>query len=138
LRSHYSPLVTAFVAEHLRSYDDLVLLDALVSSGDRWWDASSAAAALLLSEAAARSALDHLATHNLLEIRVTGDIRYQFHPGTPALRGAALACTEAYRADPSGMARLLVNRGHGLGQRSIRDFADTLGQTMDDKREPKA
>jgi hypothetical protein len=31
-----------------------------------------------------------------------------------------------------------VNRGHALGQRSIRDFADALGKTVDDKREPQA
>lgn len=130
-------MVTAFVADHLRSYDDLVLLEALVSASDRWWDASSAAAALLLREAAARATLDYLAAHNLLEIRVTDDIRYQFRPGTPALHQAALACIEAYRADPNGVARLLVNRGQGLGQRSIRDFADGFGQASDDEREPQ-
>jgi hypothetical protein len=135
LGSHYSPVVIAFVVEHLRSYDDLILLEALVSSSDRWWDASSAAETLLIGEARARSTLDHLAAHNLLEIRVTADIRYQFHPGTPALHQAALACVDAYRADPGGLARLLVNRGGGLGQRSIRDFAATMRASTDDEPE---
>jgi DNA-binding IclR family transcriptional regulator len=138
LRSNNWPTVVAFVAAHLRSYDDLVLLDALVGSSGRWWDASAVAQQLLLSEATARCALDHLAAHNLLEIRLTGDIRYQFHPGTPGLRKAALACIEAYRADPSGLARLLVNRGQALGQRSIRDFADALSREIDDEPEPQA
>jgi hypothetical protein len=30
-----------------------------------------------------------------------------------------------------------VNRGQGLGQRSIRDFADGFGQATDDEREPQ-
>ena len=71
------------------------------------------------------------------QIRVTDDIRYQFRPGTPALHQAALACIEAYRADPNGVARLLVNRGQGLGQRSIPDSADGFGQASDDEREPQ-
>jgi hypothetical protein len=100
-----------FAMGHLRCVDDLMLLEAVARESDRWWDATSAGEELLLGEAAARIVLDHLATHNLLEIRVTGDVRYRFRPGTAALRDAALACVGLYRADPKRLLSVFPRRG---------------------------
>ena len=92
--------VTAFLRDHIRTVDDLCLLAAVAGAPDRWWDEASVAADLLIDSAVARALLEHLAAHNLLEIRVTDDVRYRFHPGTAALRDGALDCATAYREQP--------------------------------------
>jgi hypothetical protein len=56
----------------------------------------------------ARAALEHLAGRSLLEIRVTGEVRYQFRPGSEELRLQALAFAEAFAANPLEVVRPLT------------------------------
>jgi hypothetical protein len=114
--------VLAFMAEHIKSLHQLQLLVAVIESGDRWWDATSAARELGTTADAARRALDHLAAHNLLDIRITGDVRYQFRPGTEELRSAAREFAEQYRDRPLPLLELVS----GGARRSIREFADAF------------
>src|SRR5688572_30210895 len=93
----FSPAVVAFMADHVRSLDELQLLMSIIQSGDRWWDARIAAREIGMSQAAAGEVLDRFAARNLLDIRVSDDVRYQFCPGTDALRDAARATVDAYR-----------------------------------------
>ena len=124
-----SPVVLAFVADHLTSVDELQLLLTCMHTRDRWWDARTAARELGITENAARRALDHLAAHNLFDLRVTGDVRYQYRPGTPELGAAAQAVADAYRANPVA----LINRVAATPRRSIRDFADAFRIRKDDR-----
>ena len=125
-----SPVVLTFVAEHLRTLEELQLLMTCIQAGDRWWDATSVARELGFSPAVARRTLDHLASRNLFDIRITGDVRYQFRPGTPALQDAAQATAEAYRTNPVAVIRLVSD----TTRRSIRDFADAFRIRKDDDR----
>ena len=104
----FAPAVVAFIADHVRSLDELQLLMSIIQSSERWWDARVAAREIGMSHAAAGEALDRFAAHNLLDIRVTDDVRYQFCPGTEALRDAARATTDAYRRNPIALARLVA------------------------------
>ena len=122
------PLVLAFVADHIRSLEELQLLMAVIHAPERWWDAASAARELIMPLGNARRALDHLAAHNLLDIRITGDVRYQFGPGTDDLRTAARACVEAYDAHPQEVVDLV------RGKTSVRDFSDAFRIRRDDDR----
>jgi hypothetical protein len=127
-----SELVTSFITAHLRGIDDLHLLVAMASAPERWFDVDTVARELAMTKANARAALEHLAGRNLLEIRVTGDIRYQFNPGTPMLRDAANACVEVYRRDPMPLWRLGSDK---LGRRrSLWDFADAFRIRRHDDR----
>ncbi|MBI2189205.1 MAG: hypothetical protein HYU37_19070 [Acidobacteria bacterium] len=128
-QANVSPPVRAFVAAHARTLDELQLLMAIIQSADRSWDASAAAREVGLAEADARAALEHLAACNLLDIRIGENLRYQFRPGTPQLREAALSALEAYRQRPLDIARL-VQPEH----RSLRDFADAFRIRHDDDR----
>jgi predicted ArsR family transcriptional regulator len=123
-------VVLAFVADHLRNIDELQLLTLCMHSGDRWWDADSVSHELGISRTAARRALDHLASRNLMDIRVTGDVRYQFRPGTEGLLAAAVAVSEAYRTRPAALINLVASGS----RRSIRDFADAFRIRKDDDR----
>jgi hypothetical protein len=127
------PLVRAFVAAHLRSLEELQLLVLLVQSEDRWWDADSASRELLVPLRAARIALDRLASRNLLDIRITGDVRYQFRPGTDDLRMAAIACCDAYRANPLAVTTL----ASGAARRGLQDFADAFRIRKDDDNDAR-
>jgi hypothetical protein len=117
------PLVSDFIAAHLRTVDDLHLLVATANEADRWWDAGAVARELLIDDETAGGLLEHLAARNLLDIRVTGDVRYQYRPGTPELAESAQACMTAYRTNPGAVWRVLVGRRR---TRAIRDFADAF------------
>lgn len=120
----------AFVADHIRSLEELQLLLAVVQSPDRWWDVTMAARELGMTATAARRGLDALAARNLLDIRITGDVRYQFRPGTDALRDAAVATEETYRMNPLAVVRLVAR----TDRRGLRDFADAFRIRPDDDR----
>ena len=118
----FPPSVVAFVTDNVRSLAELQLLIAIIQSGDRWWDASAAARESGLSVQEARRALDYFGAHNLLDIRITGDVRYQYRPGTPALRESAEACAAAFRSRPLDLAQLVT----GPSPSNVRDFADAF------------
>ena len=118
----FDPAVVAFVTDHVRTLGELQLLIAIIQSGDRWWDASAAARESGLSVHAARRALDFFGAHNLLDIRITGDVRYQYRPGTSELRNSAEACAAAYRTRPLDLAQRVT----GSSPSSVRDFADAF------------
>jgi len=117
----FAPSVVAFVTDHVRTLAELQLLIAIIQSDDRWWDASAAARESGLSLQEARRALDHFGAHNLLDIRITGDVRYQYRPGTSELRESAEACAAAYRTRPLDLAQLVTGPAA-----SVRDFADAF------------
>lgn len=122
------PDVTDFVARNLRTLEHLQVLMTCIEARDRWWDAATMGRELGISPTAARRALDDLARGNLLDIRITGDVRYQFNPGTAELEASALAAAGVYRTNPVALVQLVA----GSGRRSVRDFADAFRIRRDD------
>lgn len=104
----FSSVVHTFLRGSIRTVDDLDLFVTLASNPESWWDAQTIADELAVQTSVAREILEHLAARNLLEIRVTGDVRYQFAPGTLALWNAAAACLTAYREDPITVVRFVA------------------------------
>lgn len=127
-RQELAPAAVAFVAAHVRTLEELELLMSIIQSPDRWWDAAQAARESGMAVPAARRALDYFAAHNLLDIRITDDVRYQFSPGTSELRDAADAAAEAYRKRPLAVAKLVSPRAG----RGVTDFADAFRIRRDD------
>ena len=101
------PEVARFATAILPSIEQLRVLVLFVEGRDRWYDAARIATLLSISVGASRAALDHLARHNLLDIRVTGDVRYRFRPGTPDLEVQATALVDTYRRNPQQVLRLI-------------------------------
>jgi hypothetical protein len=117
-----APIVSNFLRAHIASVDELELLMLLVMASDRWWDATSSSRELGMSIARARAGLDALASHNLLDIRITEDVRYQFRPGTPDLEAAALALATVYQRTPAAVVHVIARSA----PRHVRDFADAF------------
>jgi hypothetical protein len=124
------PRVLAFLAAHIAGIDHLQLLMRLVATPDRWWDAAAMARELGIPERTARDALDHLARHNLLDIRVTGDVRYQYCAGTAELEAAVTETTEAFRRRPIDV----IDAVTGGRRRGLRDFSNAFRIRRDDDR----
>lgn len=125
-----SPAVAAFLRQNIESLEEFEVLLWMMDPPDRWWDVTSLAQALGHDASTARRTLEHLASRNLLSIRVTNDVRYQFQPGTPALAAACAECAEAYRTNPVALLRLVAE----LPRRNIRAFADAFRIRRDDDR----
>ena len=125
-----APEVMAFLLSDVRSLEDLQVLMSCAESPGRWWDAAGMAREAGVSVTAARHALDHFVRRNLLDIRVTGDVRYSFSPATGDLQHAVLACAAAYRSRPLAVVKVIA----GARQTSVRDFADAFRIRRDDDR----
>lgn len=122
--------VTAFLDAHIDSLEQLELLLAVMQAPQRWWDAAAVSAQLGVHPDAARRALEHLAAHNLLAIRVTGDVRYQYQPGRPELAEAARLVADVYRLRRVAVLQAVTQPE----RRSLRDFADAFRIRRDDDR----
>jgi len=96
-----------FAAAYVPSVEDLRVLVLFVEDRDRWFDAAGVARTLSISRAAARGALDNLARKNLLDIRLTDDVRYRFRPGTTGLEAQATALVDVYRRNPQRVMQLI-------------------------------
>jgi hypothetical protein len=114
--------VRAFLAQCVTSVEELALLLLLMASAGRWWDAAAVGQTLGLSERRARRSLDRLASRNLLDIRISDDVHYQFCPGSADLEDGAAALDAFYREHPGVVLRWAA----GLGGASISDFADAF------------
>jgi hypothetical protein len=125
-----APEVELFVETHLPTLEHLEVLALLIRTGDQWWDAGAVAEELGITPDASRPILEHLASRNLLAIRVTNDVRYQFQPGEAGVREAAAAFAEAYATHWLAVSRLVIRPS----RRSIRAFADAFRIQRDDDR----
>ena len=114
-----SPVVVRFAAAYLSSLEELQVLTLCVEQRERWFDATAVANLLGIPRRASRGALDHLAVSNLLDIRISGDLRYRFRPGTAELEAQAVAFIAAYRRSPLQILELI---GGDVGE-SARDVA---------------
>jgi hypothetical protein len=76
---------------------------ALVDAPDRWWDVEVVSRELGLSPSAARQVLVRLASANVLDIRVTGQVRYRLRPGTAALEEDVAQFTVACRTHAAAL-----------------------------------
>ena len=125
-----SPLALAFLTDHIRSLEDLQVLMAVQHADTRWWDATTLSREVGIDPRTAQRSLDHLTRHNLLDIRVTDALRYQFRPATDDLRAAVVACAQEYRRNPIAVVQRVGRRGTS----SVRDFADAFRIRTDDDR----
>lgn len=107
---------------HIASVEELELFVALVESPSRWWDPAIVTRELGIPAGVARAILDRFAAANLLDIRVTDDVRYRFRPGTLELQEGAVAFAGTYRTHPAAIVHRLA---HGA-RRNVRDFADAF------------
>jgi hypothetical protein len=114
--------IAAFLRDHLLTVDEIEALTAMSNAPGRWWDAKLMCRELGVPVSLARSILDHLAGLNLLDIRVTDEVRYKFQPGTPELNQMASRVVSLYRTNRAALMRG-ISRG---ARRGVLDFADAF------------
>ena len=102
-----SPAVARFAETYLYSLEDLKVLILLVEERERWHDVASVARKLDIPRDMSRATIDHLTRSNLLDIRITDDVRYRFRPGTSELERHAVAAVDAYRRTPARILQLI-------------------------------
>jgi hypothetical protein len=93
----------SFAAAHLKEARELDVLLRLSELSGRWWDAAALARDLGVTVDDAAEVLHRFAAMNLLDIRVTEQVRYRFAPGRRDLETGARALLDAYRRDPEAV-----------------------------------
>ena len=116
--------MTAFVDSHILSVDDLRIFFACADNPDRWWSSTALGRELGMAERLARATLERFAQQNLLDIRISDDVRYRFQPGTGQLETAVAAFAAAYRRDPALVVQYVARSAAETD--SLRDFADAF------------
>ena len=111
--------VVDFLTRYVRSFDDLGVLVALIENDRRWWDSKSMAAHAGIDAVNAKRALEAFARQNLLDIRITDDIRYRLRPGNLDLENGLHAFAASYHRAPTVVLRWVAS----LAPPSIIDFA---------------
>jgi hypothetical protein len=114
--------VRRFLTEYVDSIEALSILLALIDADSRWWDAHAMAAQSGSSAADARRVLEAFASRNLLDIRISDDVRYRLRPGTPDLEDLLHQVAAIYRTSP----RTLFQWVAGRPRRSVADFSDAF------------
>ena len=120
--------VAAFISDHLISLDEIEALMAMSNAPGRWWDAKLMCRELGVPVSTARSILDDLAGLNLLDIRVTDEVRYKLQPGTPELDHTVNRLVSLYRTNRSAVVRAITR----VARRGVLDFADAFRLRNDD------
>jgi hypothetical protein len=95
----------AFLNQFACSLDELAILLALIESRAQWWDVGRMSARVGLAPRNTRRVLDAFASRNLLDIRITDDVRYRLLPGTPELAREVDAIVGMYRRSPTVVQR---------------------------------
>ena len=120
--------IVAFIDEHSLTVDDIEALTAMSNAPGRWWDAKLMCGELGVPLSTARSILDHLAALNLLDIRLSDEVRYRLQPGTPELNQIVHRVVSVYRTNRDAVVRAAA-RG---ARRGVFDFADAFRLRKDD------
>lgn len=116
--------MAAFVESHIHSVDDLRIFFACADNPERWWSSTVLGRELGVAERLARATLERFARQNLLDIRISDDVRYRFQPGTDQLGTAAASFAAAYRRDPALIVQYVAESATETD--SLRDFADAF------------
>jgi DNA-binding IclR family transcriptional regulator len=119
---HLPAPAVIFLQQHVTSLADLEVLLALMSFRERWCDAAVVGAHVGLSAEEARRILDRLVSASLVDIRLTDEVRYRFHPATPELEAGARATADLYRRKPAPVVRWVARQT----RRNIAGAADSL------------
>ena len=114
--------VREFLTSNIATLDDLSVLVVLLEGEARWWDAATVAVQTGLSASEVRIVFDAFVRRNLLDVRISNEIRYQLRPGTEDLVNATHAIAAEYRRAP---ARIVQAVAHRPG-RGVSDFADAF------------
>ena len=125
-----TPRVRELIATSIRSVDHLHAILLCASEPERWWDAAAFRQETGMSSAAAERALEDLARHNLLDVRIGDALRYQFSPASPACTDAVVALLDAYHQSPVAVTQLVAESM----QRHWRDFSDAFRIRRNDTR----
>lgn len=128
--AHLPATVIRFIEAHIPSLAHLELLLLLMQAPGRWWDPPAVSGELGIGTDAARRALDHLASSNLLAISVTAAVRYQYQPGRADLAEAAAMVADTYRQHRLAVLELVARPD----KRGLRSFADAFRIRRDDDR----
>jgi DNA-binding IclR family transcriptional regulator len=109
------------VLQHVRTFEDLEVLRLLARDAHRFWSAAAAASELGLPDASAQTALESLASRNLLEVRFGEDVLYRLDPNSPRTAAAVQRILEAARRQRTAVLSAIAGAGRAAG-----DFADAF------------
>jgi hypothetical protein len=123
--------LSEFARSHIGSIEELRVFVVCVDHPQRWWSAAALAREVAQAVTNTQIALERLARRNLLDIRITDDVRYRFRPGTQDLEAQALAFAAAFRQDPVTVIQFVSRRTR---RDSLRDFADAFRIRKHDDR----
>jgi predicted ArsR family transcriptional regulator len=121
LTAPLTPRTTAFLLDEIQSVERLETLLLVYRRRDGWVSAHDLSNAVLLAPDAIHRQLEALATQNLLNVRVTDDVRYRFEPADAGVADMVQELDEVYRTRRDDVIAIIAER---LG--AMQRFADAF------------
>lgn len=111
-----------FVAGHLPSIEHLEAFILLQKNSTRSWSSPEVAAELHIPESTAEAVLERLASHNFLDVKISNEILFRFHPMSSDLEAIAARCAECYLRERIAIINLVTP----ATLTPLQDFADAF------------
>lgn len=99
-----------FVARHLRSVEHLEAFILLRQNTARAWTSREIAEELHIAGATADTVLEHLASDNFLDVKISSDILFRYSPASAKLAEIAARCAEYYGRERMAIVNLVPER----------------------------
>jgi hypothetical protein len=96
-----------FVADHIRSIEQLEVLLLLNGSPDRAWSPADVYRSVLTNERSVQQTLDYLCERHLVERHSTSPSTYQFAPPSESTKAILTELTRLYKERPVTFVQLL-------------------------------
>ena len=82
---------------------------------ERFSSAAEIANELMMPHEAAAEVLETLGSYNLLDVKVSDDLRYRYNPATPTLDSAATQSAQSYQLQRMALLGLVAERSRRKG-----------------------
>lgn len=116
-----------FFHAHLDSDAQVQVLRLLAMARDHSWTAADVSRDLGVPVAEAAAALDQLCAHNLLDVRIGGELHFRYCPGAEELRDDAETFLRVLEQKPLELAKLIAERRRERERTAaLRAFVDAF------------
>ena len=120
-RRSLPPAARHILTHAIRGVEELQVILLLHRHADRYWDAEAVADRVGLQASRASAALEALAGHGFLDVRLTDVINNRYNPATPEQLDLLESIASLWRADRTALLELLT-----MKRRALTDFSEAF------------
>jgi hypothetical protein len=120
--SAFSKELDAFIAEEMKSLEQLEILLLISGNPHKWWSAGTVYEVIKSNPASVAARLDEMAARGVVRKEGGAEARYQFSPEDPALWKIVTELREAYKERPVKVVQAIYSKPPDAVQEFAKAF----------------